>query len=156
MITIIAAIGRNNELGFRNKLLWHIPEDLQHFRKTTLDKTILMGSTTFEGMGCKLLPNRRTVLVTRTPEKYPGIETINCVSRECIMSLDADVFVVGGQQIYTQTMPIADKLIITHIDYVFPDADTFFPVIGEQWLINNSRTIHTASYGMKIVEYVST
>ncbi len=132
MISIIAGIGKNNELGKDNTLLWHMPADLAYFKKTTSGKTVIMGRKTFESIG-RPLPNRRNIVITRDINyKKEGAEIANSLEEAISMSkmpFDTEVFIIGGAEIYKQAINIADKLYITKIEAEFPEADTFFPHI---------------------------
>lgn len=131
MISLIAAIGKNNELGKGNTLLWHLPADLKHFKDITTLHPVIMGRKTFESIG-KPLPNRRNIIITRNVDyKKPGIEVVYSLAGalDLLKDNNEEVFIIGGAEIYEQTMPIADKLYITHIDASDATADTFFPEI---------------------------
>ncbi len=130
MISLIAAVGKNNELGANNSLLWHLPADMEHFRNTTRGHTVIMGRKTFESIG-KALPNRRNIVITRNPDyKSEDIEIVN-TPKEALDMVDGneEVFVIGGREIYEQCMETANKLYITHVDADFKDSDAFFPTI---------------------------
>jgi dihydrofolate reductase len=145
-ISIIAAIGKNNELGKKNDLLWDLPADMKHFRETTRGHTVIMGQKTFESLARdengnqigRLLPNRRNIILTQDENfKKEGAEIIH--SQDELMDLldkttkrDEEVFVIGGGMIYKLFIDIADKLYITHVDAEFPDAEIFFPIIDEK------------------------
>ena len=131
MISLIAAIGKNYEIGKKNMLLWKIPADMKHFKDTTRDHTVIMGQKTFESIGMPL-PNRRNIVVTREDSfNASGVE----ISRDLDKTLaefkksSEEVFVIGGAMVYGQAIKVADKLYITHVSGEFPDADTFFPEI---------------------------
>jgi dihydrofolate reductase len=131
MISLIAAIGKNNELGKGNTLLWHMPADMKHFKETTMAHPVIMGRKTFESIG-KPLPNRRNIVITRDVKyKAPGVETAQSISGalEKLPDTNEEIFVIGGGELYKEFMPIADKLYITHIDAGDKDADVFFPEI---------------------------
>ena len=131
-ISMIVAVGYNNEIGKDNKLLWDIPEDLKHFRETTTGKTVVMGRKTFESIG-KPLPNRKNIVLTRNinPNIKGCYQTSNIND---ILKLEEDVFIIGGSQIYELFMPYADELIVTHVAEVFDDADSFFPEVNtKEW-----------------------
>lgn len=134
-ITLIAAIGKNNELGKDNKLLWHIPEDLNFFKKNTMNKKIIMGINTLNSLP-KLLPGRKHIVLThRNLELDPEILVFHSITEllEYIKSLNEEVMVIGGGQIYKQMIEYANKLIITKIDET-KEADTFFPKIDDnEW-----------------------
>jgi len=131
MISFIAAIGKNNELGKGNDLLWKFPADQKHFRNITSLHTIVMGRKTFESIG-RPLPKRRNIVITRDVKyKKEGIEVVHSLAEALDRCPDQneEIFIIGGAEIYKQTMPIADKLYITHIDAEDKKADTFFPEI---------------------------
>ncbi len=134
-LSIIAAIGTNNELGKDNQLLWNLPEDMKHFRETTRGHTVIMGRKTFESIG-RPLPNRRNIVITRdTTYTHPGIEVVHSLKEayDLIGATDEEVFIIGGAQLYSEAILRADKLYITHVDGSF-EADTFFPEIScEDW-----------------------
>ncbi|MBI2631030.1 dihydrofolate reductase [Candidatus Nomurabacteria bacterium] len=137
MISLIAAIGKNNEVGKGNALLWNMPADMKHFRETTALHAIVMGRKTFESIG-KPLPNRRNVVITRDvnykknlPAGAGGIEIVHSLAGALDLFPDPneEIFIIGGAELYKQTMPIADKLYITHINAEDRNADAFFPEI---------------------------
>lgn len=132
MISLIAAIGKNNELGKKNALLWNMPTDTKYFRDTTKGHTVIMGQKTFESMGGKPLPNRRNIVVTRNKEfKHEGVEVSHSLEEtmESFKNTSEEVFVIGGGEVYKQTIAGANRLYITHVDGEFPDADAYFPEI---------------------------
>ena len=131
MISLIAAIGKNNELGKGNELLWRMPADMQHFIKTTSGHPVIMGRKTFESIG-KALPNRKNIIITRDKNySRPGVEVLNSLDEalDNVKNSTEEIFVIGGAEIYKQAMPIADRLYITHIDATEKNADAFFPEI---------------------------
>jgi dihydrofolate reductase len=131
MISLIAAIGKNNEIGSKNSLLWNMPRDMKHFRDTTRGHTVIMGQKTFESIG-NPLPNRRNIVVTRNDSfKAEGVEISKDLDKTLreFRKTNEEVFVIGGAMVYEQAIKSADKLYITHVDSTFPEADTFFPEI---------------------------
>lgn len=131
ILSLIAAIGKNNEIGKRNELLWHMPEDMKYFRRVTSGHTVIMGQKTFEALG-KPLPNRKNIVLTKEKDfKAEGVEISNSLEKTVasLKNSDEEVFIIGGGQIYKQAMDMADKLYITHVDMEDKDADTFFPEI---------------------------
>ncbi len=131
MISLIAAIGKNNELGKGNTLLWSMPADMKHFRDTTALHTVIMGRKTFESIG-KPLPNRRNIVITRDADyKKAGVEVAHSLAGALDLCPDKneELFIIGGAELYKQTIDIADKLYITHVDAVDKNADAFFPEI---------------------------
>ena len=131
MISLIAAIGKNNELGKGNNLLWKLPADMEHFKKITSLHAVIMGRKTFESIG-RPLPNRRNIVITRDADyKSAGVEVAHSLSEalDKIENSEEEIFIIGGGELYAQTMPIADKLYITHVGASDKNADTFFPEI---------------------------
>lgn len=133
MIIQIAAISENNVLGKDNELLWHLPKDFKRFKELTTDHFIIMGRKTFESFP-KPLPNRTHLIVTRDNtygNKLPH-ECLTFVSIEDALSFsktqDKDVYIIGGGEIYKQTIDISDKLEITRVHTTI-DGDTFYPEI---------------------------
>lgn len=134
MINIIAAIGKNRELGFNNKLLWHIPQDLKHFKQLTLGHPVIMGRKTFMSLG-KPLPGRTNIVVTRSSvlNNTSGVlfaGSLEEAIEEAKKTDKEEIFVIGGGQVYNQALPLADRLYLTVIDETAP-ADTYFPDYSE-------------------------
>lgn len=132
-ISLIAALGKNRELGKDNKMLWHIKEDFKHFKETTLGHTLLMGRKTYESIG-RPLPGRSTFILTRD-EHYQQEGCTRVESFEKAIELakekgEEELFVAGGGEIYKQFLPQCDRLILSYVDYE-GDADTFFPEFDE-------------------------
>ncbi len=131
MITIIAAIGKNNELGKDNDLIWHLPADLKRFKKITTGHHILMGRNTFESIG-KPLPNRTSIIITRNNNYFKdGCLIANSIKKAIELVEEKDAFIIGGAQIYKQALEsdLVDKLDVTIVNQSF-DADVFFPEIN--------------------------
>jgi len=132
MISIICAIGKNNEIGFQNKLLWDIPDDMKHFKDITTGHTVVMGQKTFESIG-KPLPKRHNIIVT-LDKNYKNPDCEVCYSLENVLregkNKPEEIFIIGGGQIYRQSLPYADKLYLTIVDDS-PEADTYFPDYSE-------------------------
>ena len=129
MLTIIAAVAKNNALGKNNDLIWHLPADLKRFKEITLGHHIIMGRKTFESLG-KPLPNRTTIIITRNPDYIaPGCIVVNELT-EAIKAAaeDENPYILGGAEIYKQAMSYADILDLTLVHESF-DADVFFPNI---------------------------
>lgn len=131
ILTLIAAIGKNNELGKGNDLLWKLPVDQKHFRDRTSGHTIIMGRKTFESMG-RPLPNRRNIVITRdTKYEASGTEITHSLEEALglVKNTNEEVFIIGGGELYKQAILVANKLDITHIQAEDKDADAFFPEI---------------------------
>ncbi|NAW51801.1 dihydrofolate reductase [Elizabethkingia argentiflava] len=137
MITIIAAVGKNNEIGKGNQLLWYLPKDLKHFKQITNGYPIIMGRKTFHSIG-KPLPNRTNIVVSRNENWFEeGILIVNNLKEALkhAKKIDEKIFVIGGGDIYKQCMEFADRIELTRVDGIF-DADVFFPEIDQkQWQI---------------------
>lgn len=132
-ISMIAAVARNLAIGKNNTLLWHLPDDLKRFKELTRGHAVVMGSKTFESLG-KPLPNRTNIVIAKELDyKASGcivVHTIPDALEEAKKVEPSEIFIIGGGSIYTQCLPLADKLYITRVNEDF-DADTFFPAYGE-------------------------
>ena len=121
MFSIIAAVGKNREIGKKGGLIWHLPGDMKYFKETTTGRTVLMGRKTFESIpGGKGLPGRKNVVLSRKNGDADSIV------RELACSND-EIFVIGGGSIYEKMLPYSERLYLTEIDASDADADTFFP-----------------------------
>lgn len=142
ILSIISAIGKNNEIGKKNALLWDLPRDMKHFRETTEGHAVIMGQKTFESLGKdstgkpgRPLPNRRNIVITLDKNFVSeGVEVVH--SPEKLIDLlnntekkNSECFVIGGGQIYKLFIDKADRLYITHVNVEFSDADAYFPLI---------------------------
>ncbi|SDB90833.1 dihydrofolate reductase [Pelagirhabdus alkalitolerans] len=128
MISMIAAHDKNRLIGKDNWMPWNIPNDLGYFKAMTLNKTIVMGRKTFESFG-QPLPNRKhLILTTRDDYEVEGCQIFHDIDSvlDEIRSLDEEVFIIGGGEIYERFLPFADRLYITYIDEEF-EGDTYFP-----------------------------
>ena len=130
MISIIVAIDKRNAIGFRGDQLAYIREDLRRFKQFTTDHVIVMGRRTAEALPKGALPNRTNVVLTRSSDwRGEGFVVVKSAEEAIRAAADDELFVIGGGEIYKLFMPLANRLIITEIDYSFPDTDTFFPAI---------------------------
>lgn len=132
-------MGKNREIGIDNQLLWHLPKDLKHFKELTSGHPIIMGRKTYESIG-KPLPNRTNIVISRKNDWFEeGILIVGSI-KEAIKfakKINEDLFIIGGGNIYEQTIDLADKLEVTCVDAEL-NADTFFPKIDEKiWTITN-------------------
>ena len=119
MITIIAAIGKNNELGKDNQLLWHLPADLKHFKNLTSGHPIIMGRKTYESIG-KPLPNRTNIVVSRKDDWFEEGILIVPSLKDAIKhakKINENIFIIGGGEIYRHTIDMADRLEITQVNH---------------------------------------
>jgi len=136
-VNIVAALGKDRVIGKDNQLLWHIPEDLKRFKLLTLGHPVIMGRKTLEsiiaGLG-KPLPGRTNIVVTRDPEwKYEGVVVCHSLEEALGKAQEIDqeeIFIGGGAEIYTQSLPFTNRLYLTLIEGDH-EGDTFFPEYGK-------------------------
>ena len=154
-ISIIVAIGENNEIGKNNDLLWHIPEDLKRFKKITTGNNIIMGRNTFQSLPKGALPNRTNIVITDNEEE----KFENCVMAysitEAVSKCDDDKenFIIGGGMIYKQFIDVADTLYLTKIHKSF-DADIFFPEIDySDWELIKKEEAKTSEFEYSYLIY---
>ncbi len=156
-ISIIAAIGEKNVLGKDNKMIWHLPADLQHFKELTTGHHIIMGRKTWESMGKKALPNRVSIVITRDKNyKAEGCILVHSLDEAlAAVKNDEEAFVIGGAEIYKQAMSKASKMYITRIHQSF-EGDTFFPEFGKEWfeaIYNDFEKDEKNKYDFSLCEY---
>jgi len=134
-ISIIVAVAENYAIGYKNELLFHLPDDLKRFKKLTKGHTVIMGKRTYESLPNRPLSNRRNLVITDVEgELIPGCETVYSIE-DAIAKTEPETenFVIGGGSVYRQFLPYADKLYITWVHKSF-EADTFFPKIDlSEW-----------------------
>jgi len=146
-LTIVVATDAQRGIGIDNTLPWRLPEDLAHFKRTTMGHPIIMGRKTFDSIG-RPLPNRRNIVITRNPGwQHAGVEAVTSLDDALRLTADVPAYVIGGGQIYAAALPRADRLIVTEIDKTF-DCDAFFPQIDPtQWQEVARETHHSAENG---------
>jgi dihydrofolate reductase len=159
-ISLVAALAENNGIGKDNKLLWHLPNDLRFFKAYTLGKVIVMGRKTFESIGKRALPGRLNAVITKNPQEVETKEVL------VFKTLDAALFhfknteevcIVGGAQMYQETLPIADILVLTRVA-ACPQADVFFPEVDwNSWkLVSEEKHLkdekHAFDYAFQVFE----
>ena len=128
MISMIAAVARNRAIGFENKLIYWLPNDLKRFKALTTGHTIVMGRKTFESLPKGALPNRRNCVLTRSIDQLPGCECFkDWDSFMASCQPDEDIYIIGGASLYRELLDKADRLCLTEIDDTPAQADTFFP-----------------------------
>ena len=126
-ISIIAAVGKNLELGKNNDLIWHFKEDMRFFKETTTGHNVVMGRKTFESLP-KALPNRRNIVISSNPDYVAeGAEVVTDINDIYSLAENDEVFIIGGGKIYSRFINDADKLYMTEIDAAQPSADVYFP-----------------------------
>ena len=131
-ISIIAAVGKNLELGRNNDLIWHFSADMKFFKTVTTGHTIIMGRKTFESLP-HALPNRRNIVITNNKNiQFDGAEVCYSVEEAKELCRDEDIFVIGGGKIYSEFIESADKLYLTEIDDSCDDAQVYFPKFDKE------------------------
>lgn len=162
-IIIIAAIGINNELGKDNGLLWKLPTDMKFFANTTKGHTVIMGRKTYESIPDKYRPlKNRTNVVISTTKDYNHEGAVTATNFYDALGVAEDnkaekVFIIGGASVYERALKVADKMVLTHVNKVFPNADTYFPKSWQNgW--RGSLKFYTEGgdedeYGFEISEY---
>lgn len=135
MVSIIVATDECGAIGKDNNLLWHLPNDMKHFRELTTGHTVIMGRKTFESLPKGALPNRKNIVLTSSDKQYE-----NCLVYHSLSSAlkacegEDEIFIIGGGHVYREALDMADKLYVTFVHHRFPDADTFFPSLDpEKW-----------------------
>jgi dihydrofolate reductase len=137
MLTLIAAVAHNRVIGFQNRLPWHLPEDLRHFRALTHGQAVIMGRKTWESLpsAFRPLPGRRNLVLSRNPEFLaPEAEVATGLKEALARIKDAAAFVIGGAQLYAQALPLAARLELTEIELDVAEGDAFFPAFDRaEW-----------------------
>jgi dihydrofolate reductase len=148
-LSIVVAMSLNRVIGINNTLPWHLSEDLKHFKSLTIGHTIIMGRKTYDSIG-RALPNRRNIVISQNKETLSkGTEVVTSIEDAFSISKnDSEVFVIGGSNIYEQTLHLVDHLYITEIKKSF-SGDAFFPEINKLIWIENSRENHIANNGLE-------
>ena len=153
MITIIAAVAANRAIGFENKLLYWLPNDLKRFKALTTGHTIIMGRRTFESLPKGALPNRRNVVLSRTATEFEGCDCYPSLQEALAhCAKDEDIYIIGGASVYEQALAIADRLCLTEIHDTPADADAFFPEIDRSQWTEIKKEKHT---GFSFITYRS-
>jgi dihydrofolate reductase len=158
MISLVVAAAENNAIGKDNQLLWHLPNDLKFFKNTTWGMVVVMGRKTFEAVN-KPLPGRVNIVITRqtnwTAEGAVTATDLNDALKKAAETNCKEIFVIGGGEIYKQSMAICNKIYITRVHATL-DGDTFFPVIDESnWTLASNEDFeadakHAYSYSFQV------
>ena len=132
-LTLVVAMDAQRGIGVDNQLPWRLPEDLAHFKRVTLGHPIIMGRKTFDSIG-RPLPGRRNIVVTRNANwRHDGVEVAGSLHEAIALAGEGAASIIGGAQVFTEALPIANRMIVTHIDRTYR-CDTFFPTIdAAQW-----------------------
>lgn len=157
MLSIIACISKGNRaIGYNNQLLYHIKEDMVRFKELTIGHTIIMGRKTYESLPHGALPKRRNLVVSKTLREIPGCEVVSSIE-EARKAEGEEIFVIGGESIYRQAIPLADKLYLTIVDDEPQQADTFFPSFNlEDWEMAKKEMRNENGLSFTFLTYVRT
>lgn len=126
--TIIAAIGKNRELGVDNHLIWNLPQDLKFFKEKTTGRTIIMGRKTFESLP-RMLPNRHHIVLSKTGKFPKEVEVFDNIDSllEKYKDSKEEIFIIGGASLYNEFLSIANKMYLTEVEEIYEKADAYFP-----------------------------
>lgn len=158
-LALIAAIAKNNAIGFENRLIYWLPNDLKRFKELTTGHTIIMGSNTFRSLPKGALPNRRNIVLSRKESEFPGCETFSSLEEALANCCDTElVYIIGGEMLYRTALPHADILCLTEVDDTPENADAFFPEFARnEWEVIEQEE-HTAdekhAYNYRFVTYL--
>jgi len=142
-LTLVVALDADNGIGIDNRMPWHLPQDLAHFKRVTLGKPVIMGRKTFDSIG-RPLPGRRNIVITRNADwTHDGAERAGSLDAAIALVGEAPASIIGGAQIFNEAIGIADTLIVTHIEQRFT-CDTYFPPIDPSLWQETAREPHSA------------
>ncbi len=140
IVSHIVAAGENNEIGTKNQLLWHLPNDLKFFKNTTWGMPVIMGRKTYESIAGEPLPGRINIIVTQNPDFNPQRDKVRVaasIEQAIVMAGETDckeVFIAGGGEIYRQSLPLCHRIYLTRVLHQFPEAEVFYPEIRDsEW-----------------------
>ena len=147
---LIFARAANGVIGRNNTLPWHLPEDLAHFKRTTLGCPVIMGRKTWDSLPPRFrpLPGRINIVVTRQAgwQAEGALRAASIAEARDLCPPDRDAWVIGGAEIYAQALPLASTAVVTELDASF-DGDAFAPPLGPEW-VETARENHTSSTGL--------
>jgi len=163
-ISLIAAIDKNRAIGFDNKLPWHLPDDLTFFKRQTQGGVVVMGRKTFESLGCRPLPNRRNIVLTRQADwQHAGVEVAHdwrALTAQLAAEHVGKLWVIGGAEIYALALVDATELMITHVDTTLPQADAYFPYWSPAGWLERPLSEHDAderhAFSFRHISYLAT
>jgi dihydrofolate reductase len=151
LVTLVAAVAKDGAIGRDNALLWRLPEDMARFKALTMGKPVVMGRKTWDSIPARFrpLPGRRNLVVSRSATELPGAEvfaSLDAALAAC--ATEPEVCVIGGGEIYALALPRADKLALTEVDVVYPDADRHFPAWPRERFTEAGRESHQSASGL--------
>lgn len=156
IVSLIAAMDKNRLIGRKNGLPWYLPADFKHFKEVTMGKPVVMGRKTFESIG-RPLPGRKNIVISRSGFSEEGIVVVNSIDAAWNeVGKVEEVMVIGGENLYSQILPLADKMYLTHVD-ADCDGDAWFPAFDtEEWDVlseQNFAADEKNNYSFKVVAY---
>lgn len=156
MITLIVARARNGAIGRAGTIPWSVPEDLRFFQRETLGGALIMGRATWQSLPVKPLPKRLNIVVSGTPDAAPVMAaTVTSAIAHAADEGYQRIYGIGGARIYQDMLPLAHRLLISHVDLDVTDADTFFPPIDlSSWQKVGEQTLRPADPYCQLVEYL--
>ena len=156
VISLIVAMSLNRVIGKENKLPWHMPADLQEFKKNTLGHHIVMGSHTFRSIG-RILPNRISIVVsTKMNQSVRGYHVVRSITEAISLAKsqgESELFVIGGGGIYSQTLPLAHRIYLTKIHAMIA-GDTYFPPLSKEWVQRMVRSFKADAKNIYDYEFI--
>lgn len=155
IISMIACIAKNYAIGYNNQLLYHIPQDMKRFKALTSGHCIIMGKKTYESLPHGALPNRRNIVISHQQQTIEGCETYTSIELAlAACTQEQEVFIIGGESIYAQTLDLAHRLYLTIVEDQPSKADSYFPILDfQQWDIIKKETYQEASFTYSFVTY---
>ncbi len=155
-LTIVAAMAHNRAIGLRGGMPWHLPAELAHFKVTTMGRSLVMGRKTWESIG-RPLPGRQNIVITSDPSfEAPGCDVVHSLEEAIEVATSVEVMIIGGGMLYRQALPLADRMVLTHIDSE-AEADTWFPEWDEHEWVSITRehfaADHANGLAYDIVDY---
>jgi dihydrofolate reductase len=154
MVKIIVAMSKNRVIGNNNELIWKLSSDLKRFKELTTGHPVVMGRKTYESIG-RPLPNRRNIIITRNSEyEVEGCEVVSSLE-EALLLTNNDCFIIGGGEIYKQSLELADKIYLTLVHKDF-EGDTQFPELSKEWAIIDNKDFEADQkneYNYSFIEY---
>lgn len=154
IVSVIVAISKNRVIGAKNQIPWHIPDDLKRFKSITAGKPVIMGRKTYDSIG-RLLPGRKNIIITRQKGlSIPGAVIVGSLTKAFdVVKSEPEVFIIGGAEIYNQSINLADKIYLTIVHTVIEDGEAFFPEINKNDFKEVSReSKETSGY---LVDYIN-
>ena len=143
----IVAVASDWAIGRQGQLLCHLPADMKHFKEVTMGHSIVMGRKTFESFPRRPLPGRQNIVITRNPQwQYPGVTVAHSVEEAIAAAETEDVFIIGGADVYEQTLPLVEVLHLTVIHARWASADAYFPALDMKEWQEVEREHHTSDH----------